>query len=95
MGKTILTAIELTPDDIDRMTAGQPFTSDPRLTLVYYYSCEVDPSAFVFGNETLRGAEGVSTRIRLESVLSDCPGQTEIDECQRLAHEKESESVGI
>ncbi|KAG1691107.1 hypothetical protein DVH05_027182 [Phytophthora capsici] len=91
----VIRAQELNAADIAQMATGQHFTSDPRLALAYYYCCGVDPGAFVFGNEMLRGASGAATRERLAALLAECPSQSEVAECQRLADEIESESVDL
>ncbi|KAG1711916.1 hypothetical protein DVH05_009157 [Phytophthora capsici] len=91
----VMRAQELNVADIAQMATGQHFTSDPRLALAYYYCCGVDPGAFVYGNEMLRGASGAATRERLAALLAECPSQSEVAECQRLVDEIEAESVDL
>ncbi|EGZ30340.1 hypothetical protein PHYSODRAFT_295168 [Phytophthora sojae] len=90
-----LDAVKFSREDIELVAAGQQYTKDPRLALIYYYCCGPDPRGFVFGDEQLNGENGEEAQNRLKDMFSDYPKPENVGACQKLTSELESEAVDI
>ncbi|KAF4044883.1 Helitron helicase-like domain-containing protein [Phytophthora infestans] len=82
----VLSARQLTPEELTAMQNGQGYCFDPRLGLAYFHCCSQHPDAFVFNDEMVSpDASGNETACvqRLLRVLDEPPGQNEAVTCQK------------
>jgi hypothetical protein len=91
----ILDMVDIDDNIIKFMATNQNFTRHPKLALVYYHLCELDPNMFVFNDESLIGEEGEEVCQRLIKALGKAIGKDEIASCQESVEANDPSSGRI